>query len=125
MNRSQELIEERQKTHGDYKKTAAIAQDIKAMLSAGSRMQADQKESLDNIATKLARIVSGSPHVLEHWEDIAGYATLVADRLRGEKAVPVGIADTLYPPPPRPKMYPPAQKSSLDKLREMAEGEDK
>ena len=35
------------------------------------------------IVTKIARIVNGSPDKVDHWVDIAGYATLVADRLEG------------------------------------------
>ena len=33
------------------------------------------------IACKIARILSGDPNWRDHWDDIAGYATLVAERL--------------------------------------------
>lgn len=42
-----------------------------------------QSESLDMIAHKIGRIIAGDPNVEDHWRDIAGYATLVADRLVG------------------------------------------
>ncbi len=35
------------------------------------------------IAHKLARICNGDPDYGDSWRDIAGYATLVADRLEG------------------------------------------
>jgi hypothetical protein len=35
-----------------------------------------QRESLDLIATKMARILSGDANEPDHWEDIAGYAML-------------------------------------------------
>jgi hypothetical protein len=44
----------------------------------------DQLQALDMIATKLSRIVHGNPNHLDSWIDIAGYATLVADRLQGK-----------------------------------------
>ena len=44
----------------------------------------DQLQALDMIATKISRIVHGNPNHLDSWTDIAGYATLVADRLQGK-----------------------------------------
>lgn len=35
------------------------------------------------IAHKLARIAVGDPDVNDHWDDIAGYATLVSQRMPG------------------------------------------
>jgi len=36
------------------------------------------------IFSKIARILNGDPNHLDSWTDIAGYATLVADRLQGK-----------------------------------------
>jgi hypothetical protein len=47
-------------------------------------MQADQREALDMIAHKIGRILNGDPDYSDSWRDIAGYATLVADRLDGK-----------------------------------------
>jgi uncharacterized protein YdhG (YjbR/CyaY superfamily) len=44
----------------------------------------DQLQALDMIATKISRIVHGNPNHTDSWIDIAGYATLVADRLQGK-----------------------------------------
>ena len=41
----------------------------------------DQLEAVNMIVNKLARIYNGDPHYADSWRDIAGYATLVADRL--------------------------------------------
>lgn len=48
-------------------------------------MQDDQKEALEMIASKIARILNGNTNNEDSWRDIAGYATLVADRLKGVK----------------------------------------
>lgn len=74
-----ELLKERAKTHGNYDQTAKTAQMIKRLFQH-SPAQMDfserQKESLDMIAVKLARIMCGDPHEPDHWRDLAGYALL-------------------------------------------------
>ena len=46
-------------------------------------LKADQQEALDMIAHKIGRIINGDPDYADSWDDIAGYAKLVGDRLRG------------------------------------------
>ena len=41
----------------------------------------DQKESLEMIVHKIARILNGDPNYDDSWIDIGGYSKLVADRL--------------------------------------------
>jgi hypothetical protein len=80
-----EILTERAKTHGDYKVTAEIAVATKHLWSnqhGWTRLTATQVESLDMIASKVARILSGNPHAADHWADIQGYAQLVADELK-------------------------------------------
>lgn len=48
----------------------------------------DQKEALEMIAHKLARIITGDPHYDDSWRDIAGYAQLVANRLAAPTQTP-------------------------------------
>ena len=43
----------------------------------------DQEEALVHICTKMSRVVNGNNNHVDNWRDIAGYATLVADRLEG------------------------------------------
>ena len=40
-----------------------------------------QKEALDMIAHKIARILAGNQDNKDHWDDIAGYASLVLREL--------------------------------------------
>lgn len=42
----------------------------------------DQKDGLYMIAVKISRILNGDANYLDSWHDIAGYATLVEDRLK-------------------------------------------
>ncbi len=44
-------------------------------------MTYDQREGLDMIANKIARILNGDPNYADSWHDIAGYATLVEKRI--------------------------------------------
>ena len=45
----------------------------------------DQREALEMIQHKVARILNGDPTYTDNWIDIAGYATLVANRLEKEE----------------------------------------
>jgi hypothetical protein len=49
----------------------------------GSLFSDEQWEALEMIASKMSRIVNGNPDKIDNWDDIAGYAKLVADQLRG------------------------------------------
>lgn len=78
-----EILSERGKTHGDYTDHASFTQDIKAVMERSDNwphLGAHEKETLHMIAHKIGRILAGNPHVEDHWRDIAGYATLSADR---------------------------------------------
>lgn len=81
-----EILAERGKTHGDFKDHAKTAQQLKFTLREQSKdWQVDflhtQQEALEMICHKIARIVAGNPNFVDHWRDIAGYATLVANEL--------------------------------------------
>lgn len=97
------LLKERGSRYGQFKDHAMIAQtlkcvmqgdlagadvfinqlDHKALSAKYTSMHADQMEALEMIAHKIARILNGDPDYEDSWRDIAGYATLVADRLLG------------------------------------------
>ena len=77
-------LAERGKTYGNYREQTAISNKIKeAMREVLSfwDMETDQQDALEMIAVKLSRIVNGDPDYADNWADIAGYATLVKDRL--------------------------------------------
>jgi len=81
----QKTLKERQKTHGDFATHALISQSIKCQMFNAhgyGALDAMQREALDMIAHKIARVLNGNPDVHDHWHDIAGYATLVGDRLK-------------------------------------------
>lgn len=77
-----DILAERRKTHGEFADNAKVSQAIKAAIrSANPTLTAIQWEALDHIAGKIGRICAGNPNEPDHWRDIAGFATLVADRL--------------------------------------------
>ena len=87
MQTTEQLLSERAKTHGDYSNHAAITQELKQVihLSEGwERLDATQRETLHMITHKIGRILAGNPSFKDHWDDIAGYAKLVANRCKGE-----------------------------------------
>ena len=83
------ILNERANTYGSFIGVAKVAQQLKHVaashtLAAGVELNHDQIEALEMICSKIARIVNGDPDHVDSWIDIAGYATLVADRLKGE-----------------------------------------
>lgn len=81
-------LDARAANYGTFKDGAALMQAIKRTMAAhaathGKTFADDQWEALEMIVHKMGRIVNGNPDVVDHWVDIAGYATLIADRLEG------------------------------------------
>ncbi len=79
-------VDEREKTHGKFSDTAAISQGLKITLAQSplfDRMSPVQRESLEMICVKMARIVCGNPDFRDHWLDVAGYIQLVVDAFDG------------------------------------------
>lgn len=71
------LLAERGKTHGSFVRNAEVSQQLKGIfLLYGVDLHAVHKEALDMIALKISRILSGQGGYADHWDDIAGYATL-------------------------------------------------
>jgi Domain of unknown function (DUF6378) len=83
--KTKDLLGEREKTHGSFYQNANIAQTIRWLFREQIGWQTAsmrQREALDQIATKLSRILSGQPDFADHWKDIAGYAELAANEER-------------------------------------------
>lgn len=82
-----ETLDSRAVTYGKFENLAKVAQSVKTAmfdtLEVRSSLAPDQREALEMIASKVARIINGDPNCLDSWHDIAGYAQLIADRLRG------------------------------------------
>ena len=86
MNDINTTLEERGKRYGKFVDHAEISQALQWEMRKTDgwvNLEADQAEALEMIAHKIARILNGDPHYDDSWHDIAGYATLVAERLRG------------------------------------------
>lgn len=84
-----QVLDQRGTRYGPFEGHAKITQtlktDIRVALDERSRiLAADQQEALDMICHKIGRIINGDPNYDDSWVDIAGYAQLVADRLRGK-----------------------------------------
>ena len=75
------LLDLRAETHGHRPDVAEFSQELKSTFSQQlewGTMAPQQREALEMIAVKIARIVKGDPHEADHWADIAGYASLAA-----------------------------------------------
>ena len=80
-------LAERGERYGKFEHHAHISQRIKDTMANNdgwSRLKNNQKEALEMIAHKIARILNGDPDYADSWHDIAGYATLVDKQLQGE-----------------------------------------
>ena len=69
----------KEKTHGNYKDTAEMSQSLKGVMMVSKNWDAltsPQRKSLEMIAVKIARILSGDSSFREHWDGIEGYAEL-------------------------------------------------
>ena len=82
-------LKERGSRYGKFTGHAAVSQSIQQVMEGHdtdkwSAMAHDQREALFMIAHKIARIVNGDHDYADSWVDIAGYATLVANRLEGK-----------------------------------------
>ncbi len=84
-----DVLEERGTRYGVFMGQAQIAQSIHIVLEQGMKLSGktrfdftpDELEAINMIVNKIGRIYNGDPHYSDSWRDIAGYATLVADRL--------------------------------------------
>ena len=88
-DRVERILDKRGTSYGTFLDNARVTQRLKAVAHnfAGQNnktFDADQAEALDMIFTKVGRILNGDPNHIDSWIDIAGYATLVADRLQGK-----------------------------------------
>jgi hypothetical protein len=76
------IIDQRQKTHGNYTRQAKLSQDLKTRIrQEDHRLTHQQAESIEMICVKMARIVCGDPNAPDHWRDIIGYSDLILREL--------------------------------------------
>jgi len=82
------VVDERAITYGKFEELAEVSQRFKDslhyfLITRNKYLAPDQQEAMELIFHKFARVVNGDPDHIDNWKDIAGYATLVADRLEG------------------------------------------
>lgn len=82
------ILDERGEQYGKFEDHAQVSQSLKVVIyghlrARGKGLAADQIEALEMICHKMARIINGNADYADSWDDIAGYAKLVGDRLRG------------------------------------------
>jgi hypothetical protein len=82
------LVDERAGAYGKFKDLAEVSQRFKDslqyfLITRNKYLAPDQQEALDMIFHKVARIINGDADYVDSWKDVAGYATLIADRLEG------------------------------------------
>lgn len=80
----EQTLAERGNRYGDFTDHAAICQSLKRVMTCQEGwggLTDVQRQALDVIADKIARILSGDPNYADNWHDIQGYAKLVEDRL--------------------------------------------
>lgn len=69
--------------YGNFVQCAEIAQQLKNIRQDNDcHLNCVQREALDMIMTKIARIIAGDPNHKDSWHDIAGYAQLVEETLK-------------------------------------------
>ena len=79
-----QTLKERGERYGSFKENAVVSQALKAVMRGSknwSTMSADQREALEMVAHKIARILNGDPNYGDSWHDISGYAKLVEDEI--------------------------------------------
>ena len=77
-------IEIKEQENGPFQDQAVASQMIKDLCrdcGIWGDLTDVQKEALDMIAHKIARILAGNQDNKDHWDDIAGYASLVSKEL--------------------------------------------
>jgi len=84
------ILEERGSRYGNYLDQATISGELRRVMDFWAKerdvkLAHDQSDALIMIAVKISRVINGDPDYADNWRDIAGYATLVADRLDGKE----------------------------------------
>lgn len=82
-----DTLNERGSRYGTFRDHAIISQSLQAVMHetrGWQRLAPDQREALEMIQHKVARILNGDPDYADSWHDIAGYAALVERRLGGD-----------------------------------------
>lgn len=83
---TESTLKERGNRYGSFTTHSALSQSLKKCMikhnvTKWNNLVSDQKEALEMIQHKVARIINGDPDYIDNWHDIQGYAKLIEDRL--------------------------------------------
>lgn len=81
MDLGDKILNERQKTHGDYNEVAHVSQSLRRVMKESQnwdKLNDSQREALEMMCSKFGRLLSGDMNFKDHWDDLAGYAKLGA-----------------------------------------------
>ena len=76
---TEELLSERQTTHGSFLDNARVSQALKTVVHSEEnwdKLHDIHKEAIEYIFGKISRIIAGDPSFNDGWDDISGYAEL-------------------------------------------------
>ena len=85
MNEVRRVLLERTHTHGNFGEHSMTAQSLKDAMRISKNwnsLTSVQRESMEMIAHKIARILNGNQNHKDHYIDILGYAQLALDELK-------------------------------------------
>ena len=80
MSITDQILSDREQTHGLFREAAGYSQAIKQLMRTSrnwNRLDVAQAQALEVVADKVARILCGDPSFQDHWQDGAGYFELV------------------------------------------------
>jgi GTP1/Obg family GTP-binding protein len=84
-NQVRKILDDRENRYGNYSEVSNISQNLKHVMRQHpnwNSLYPFQRESLDMISNKIARIINGDKDYDDSWIDISGYAELVTDRIK-------------------------------------------
>ena len=79
-----DILKERGSRYGKFSRHAEICQKLKGVMldtPSWNELSDSQKQSLEVIADKIARMLNGDPNYKDNWVDIIGYSQLILDEL--------------------------------------------
>lgn len=83
MQMLEDTLKERGSRYGSFSEFSRIAQKLKWVMwnahegEGWEKLNLPQRQALEVIADKIARILNGDPNYVDNWHDIQGYARLV------------------------------------------------
>ena len=80
MSITDQILSDREQTHGAFREVAGYSQAMKTLMRSSrnwERLDVAQAQALEVVADKVARILCGDPSFADHWQDGAGYFELV------------------------------------------------